>query len=552
MAEPEPTEVRDVTDSISAATTHRHEGTEAERARFALVLGPGEDPVAARARVTAGLTGLPASIEPLSSLDPHVLVVELADRTFTDDSAAAFSAAHALEAAFGLEVAEPDLPTPTHPEPTARFVDSGMTEEDLGSFPPWCWAPRDPGLDRNPRWALDAIRAPSAWALSEARQRPDRGAGTVVAQPDTGITGHPELAGVDLVAGFDVLDGDPDATDPLDGSNPGHGTGTASVLLSPASDVVLGAAPRATLMPIRAINSVVRIRQVSVARAIDWAVEHGAHVITMSLGGIFSFALHRALRRAVGADVIVLAAAGNCVGQVVWPARYDECIAVAGVDVDDRPWRGTCRGAAVDLSAPGENVYRATVPDGSGQGQGTSFAVALAAGVAAQWLSHHGRANLVAAARVRGETLQGMFRRLAGATARRPAGWDAFDMGAGIVDAHALLEAADLDLGRDRETVEPPADPREAAAVTVESLVTDVLGHAATQDEAVDWYRHGPEISWLLLHRELVTPPPGSEHEEAGRHTLPASAELGAVAGNPVLREGLGLGTALVREEVRS
>jgi subtilisin family serine protease len=69
----------------------------------------------------------------------------------------------------------------------------------------------------------------------------------------------------------------------------------------------------------------------------------------MSLGGIPAFSLHRALRRAVQADVIVLAAAGNCEGTVVWPARYDNCIAV----VRDAPWRGSCHGAAVDISAPG-------------------------------------------------------------------------------------------------------------------------------------------------------------------------------------------------------
>ena len=48
-------------------------------------------------------------------------------------------------------------------------------------------------------------------------------------------------------------------------------------------------------MPIRAIESVVRIRQITVARAIDWAIQEGAHVVTMSLGGIPASALHRAI-----------------------------------------------------------------------------------------------------------------------------------------------------------------------------------------------------------------------------------------------------------------
>src|SRR4029079_9198382 len=122
----------------------------------------------------------------------------------------------------------------------------------------------------------------------------------------------------------------------------------------------------------------------TVARAIDWAIQEGAHVVTMSLGGIPASALHRAIRRAVEADLVVLAAAGNCVGLVVWPARYDECIAVAATNAADEPWPGTCRGAAGYISAPGQNVSRAVVPpsgpsaaDTVAQGQGTSFAVAL-------------------------------------------------------------------------------------------------------------------------------------------------------------------------------
>jgi len=99
-----------------------------------------------------------------------------------------------------------------------------------------------------------------------------------------------------------------------------------------------------------------------VAEAVDWAVEHGAHVITMSLGGFFSFSMQRALRRAVQADVIVLAAAGNRVGMVVWPARFDECIAVAGVDARGVKWRGSCSGSAVEISAPGSTTDACSRP----------------------------------------------------------------------------------------------------------------------------------------------------------------------------------------------
>jgi serine protease len=515
-------------------------------ARFALELRPGQDPAAVAQAVERSLADLGATVAPLSTLEWGVLVVELPERTLEAvNPTDAFAAGYALADELDLAAAEPDLPTRFFPEEPPPRHAGPLVDEDVGGFPPGCWVPEEPALDATPRWAIERVHAPDAWAFSEQRGRPSRGAGAVVAQPDTGVTAHAELVGVAAVPGFDVLDGDPDPTDPLrGGGNPGHGTGTASVLVSPTTLRLSGSAPAASHMAIRAVESVVRISQVTVARAIDWAVDHGAQVITMSLGGIPSFSLHRALRRAVEADVIVLAAAGNCVRTVVWPARYDECIAVAGTDIADRQWPGTCRGAAVDISAPGQNVHRASVPRGAptggdsvGQGQGTSFAVALAAGVAALWLAHHGRANLIAAARARGETLQTMFRRLVQATARRPAAWNPFEMGPGIVDARALLEA-DLSLGLDRESVEPPPDPEARAAETVASLVAETVGADAADDEVLDWHRFGPELATVLLEQQLAA----AADIRLETAAAPAVTErLAAAVSNPRLRDRLRL-----------
>ena len=330
-----------------------------------------------------------------------MLVLDLLDRALAAARpAACFAAGYALAEQFDLISAEPDLPTAFFPEQGTAQA-SAFLGGALSGFPPGCWVDPEPALEPTPAWAIDRMHVPAAWVFSEQSGRPSRGQDVIVAQPDTGITAHVELVGVAFVPGFDVIDDDNDPTDPLtEPGNPGHGTGTASVLVSLESYIVTGSAPRARLMPIRTIESVVRIRQITVARAIDWAIQEGAHVVTMSLGGIPASALHRAISRAVEADLIVLAAAGNCVRLVVWPARYDECIAVAATNAADQPWPGTCRGAPVDISAPGQNVYRAVVPPGGptgadtvGQGQGTSFAVALTAGVAALWVAHHGRAE---------------------------------------------------------------------------------------------------------------------------------------------------------------
>lgn len=515
-------------------------------ARFALLLRQTDDPVAKRQEIEAALRSLDQNVvvRPLSSLEDRILVAEFPDRTFGTDDGQTFAAAYALAEAFDLKQAEPDLPTDFFPQPSRSSATKDPVEESVGGL--GCFTPAQPELNDRPRWALNAMRVAEAWSFSVERQRPDRGAGIVIAQPDTGITNHPELTGVAQRAPRDILGRDDNPTDPLEDGplqNPGHGTGTASVVVSPESRVVAGSAPRAVHMPIRAIRSVLRISQVSVAEAIEWAVAHGAHVITMSLGGIPSFSLHRAVRRAVAADVIVLAAAGNCVRTVVWPARYDDCIAVAGTNSADQPWRGTCRGAAVSISAPGENVFRARAVQGEapsvGQGQGTSFAVALTAGAAALWLAHHGRANLVAAAHARGETLQAMFRRLLKATARRPAGWDSFNMGAGIVDARALLEA-DFDAGREHESVAQPDDAVAREEIAMQSFVLETVGVDALQED-LDWNRFGPEIATALLRARLQ----GAETEGVRDETVAVppslSPKLAQALRSPALRQQLGV-----------
>jgi len=168
--------------------------------------------------------------------------------------------------------------------------------------------------------------------------------------------------------------------------------------------------------------------------------------------------------------------------------------------------------------------------DTVGQGQGTSFAVALTAGVAALWLAHHGRDTVVSAARARGETVQVMFRRLLQSTARRPTPWDSHQMGPGIVDARALLEA-DLDLGVAEQVAAAPTDP--SASANVASLVAEGAGVDAATDDSLDWHRFGPELAAALLAQQTGV---------AAGHAV--SEPLARSVSNPGLRSRLGLDEA--------
>ena len=103
------------------------------------------------------------------------------------------------------------------------------------------------------------------------------------------------------------------------------------------------------------------------------------------------------------------------------------------------------------------------------RGNGTSFAVATTAGVAALWVSYHGWSTL--ARRYGPDNIARVFKMLLQRTCRTPRGWDAENYGPGIVNAAALLGAT--------LPATPPArklrDARRAAvamdATGVESLV---------------------------------------------------------------------------------
>ena len=360
-----------------------------------------------------------------------------------DTSRVAFDMAEALSAELGALV-EPDLPSSVY----GLEPGEGPVPEALGLGP----GAHLPG-SADPRWAVEAVRAPEAWRIDPPSGGAAMGEGALVASIDTGYTDHPEMAGVwSFELDWDVIDNDDDARDPLRRrwfgllDSPGHGTHTASVVASPQDEVIVGAAPRATVVPIRAIQSVVQVLDSNVARAVHEAHRRGCHVITMSLGGRGFFGLRAAIQAAVDDGVIVMAAAGNVVGVVAAPALYPECLAVAATNVDDRPWSGSSRGREVDIAAPGESVWVAAVDSsgavpqfGTNRQHGTSYAVATLAGVAALWLAHHGRDRIID--QVGRANVQRAFTQLLlGPGHRVPANWDD-RFGAGIADAAALLSA---------------------------------------------------------------------------------------------------------------
>jgi hypothetical protein len=341
-----------------------------------------------------------------------------------------------------------------------------------------CWAEY---LSDDPNWQLDIMRVPGAWAYSRSVGRRDQGEGVLIAQIDTGHADHAELRNaLDLTHQHDFIDDDGDATDPLRKvfllDTPGHGTSTASVAVSRGSGQVTGSAPKAKLVPIRAIRTVVRFREANVGRGVNHARIKGLPVVTMSLGGFATLPLWRAIDRAEQAGMVLVAAAGNCIPGVWFPANHEKCLALGGIGPTGAKAQCSSFGREVDVSGPAEAVWRAfrfPEPDYpqqgvDGGGEGTSYATALTAGVAALWLAHGTPQRLAAHAASRNESMQGLFTRLIRATARPVGNWDFANFGRGIVDAEALLRATDAELA-----AHPPAPPAVARGPAIATALPD-------------------------------------------------------------------------------
>ncbi len=351
-----------------------------------------------------------------------------------------------------------------------------------GSGPP---APEDV------TWHLEKIHAAEAreWLQDHALLA---GGALRVGHPDTGYTEHPDIWSElgPIAGGRDLIDEDDDARDPLDAGlllQPGHGTATASVIAArpgisvqrlnggAAADLV-GVALNAQIVPLRVTRTVIMFAwQRRLARAIEFAVDAGCRVISMSVGGIGGRRLERALELAESRGVIVVAAAGNNVGFVVAPAVYPTVVACAALGPDGTPWSGSSHGQAVDISAPGHRVWVACW-DGSTAAarpaSGTSFATACVAGAAVLWLTAHQQALAS-----RPTQAASLFRKALAQTADGSSIPDGF--GAGVLDCLALVTQP---LATDPLEAVPLG--RSAKAALLESLVGSRAARGVVLDDA--------------------------------------------------------------------
>ncbi|WP_375505022.1 S8 family peptidase [uncultured Nostoc sp.] len=262
-----------------------------------------------------------------------------------------------------------------------------------------------PDLGGN-NWGADLVKAPEVWAHGYT------GKGVVVAVVDTGVdynhedlknniwTNSKEIAGngidddgngyIDDNYGWNFSDKNNNTLD-----NNGHGTHVSGTIAGENNNYgVTGIAYDAKIMPVKALNESGSGSYNSISKGIRYAVDNGANVINLSLGGTSSNrTLESAIDYASSKGVIVVMAAGNNGdSSPEYPARYasKSGIAVGAVDKNNNLADFSNRSGTNEIAyvtAPGVKVYSSVPNNQYATYSGTSMAAPHVAGIVALMLS---------------------------------------------------------------------------------------------------------------------------------------------------------------------
>ena len=308
-------------------------------------------------------------------------------------------------------------------------------------------------------WAR-RIGMPAAWGVSLGSPE------VVIAIVDSGVNEAADLAGAVLPGRSFVGD----VADTADRN--GHGTLVAQTAAARVDNAygAAGVCPRCAILPVRVSLTSGHGWASDVDSGIVWAVDHGATVINLSLGGRDSDGVHdAAVRYARAAGVSVVAAAGNDGSATPeYPASTPGVLGVAWTDDHDVLDPASTRGTWVDLAAPGDIKAASTRSNEWFTASGTSFSSPMVAGAL----------GLLASA-VPGSTMaQREAALLSTARAVTPAG----SIGGGRIDVAAALAALAAEVPP-TPTPAPPVAGAPVLAMTAPSRAVTYV-RAATVDVA--------------------------------------------------------------------
>ncbi|MCK5219155.1 S8 family peptidase [bacterium] len=275
--------------------------------------------------------------------------------------------------------------------------------------------------ERNQRqyqqWYLPKINANFAWSIHKGDSS------ILVAVVDSGVDlDHPDIK-ERLIPGITIINQEnytPPSRSGMDDN--GHGTHVAGIIAAMTNNNlgISGCSWDGRIMPIKVLNQAGEGMDADIAAGITWAVDAGARIINLSLGGPLEEGakppqvLQDAIDYAYGHNCLVIAAAGNS-GDTIkhYPAAFPRVLAIAATNPSDQRASYSTFGSDIDMAAPGgsggeafsketgilstywnENSRITDFMGGSEAGEyaitaGTSMAAALVSGAAAVIWAYH-------------------------------------------------------------------------------------------------------------------------------------------------------------------
>ena len=221
-------------------------------------------------------------------------------------------------------------------------------------------------------------------------------------KPKTAENGKKKIAvidsGVDITEDIDVADrvdllyaGEESSVLCCDMT--GHGTAVASIICAKDDDNgVTGIDDDLEVYSVRILDENNEAPISRVVAALQWCEENGIDIINMSFGTNYdSDILREEIKSVADRGILMIAAAGNDkeTDQILYPAAYEEVMAVGGVSADMLPADCSVQGAGVELSAPGEYIPVLAQLGGLTVESGTSMAAPHIAAVAAKLWENH-------------------------------------------------------------------------------------------------------------------------------------------------------------------
>lgn len=229
-------------------------------------------------------------------------------------------------------------------------------------------------------WEIKKFDIKNQWKLS-------MGEDVIVAVIDTGCDlDHLDIKN-NIIKGFNFVD---PSKDPYDDN--GHGTHVAGTIAAENNEFgMVGISPKTKIMPVKALDGNGNGNINNIAKAIAWSADNNADFIGMSLGSPSgSKILENAINYAAAKGSVIFCAAGNS-GEdtdIMYPAKYNNTIAIGAIDKNLNRTNFTCSGDTLDFLSPGQEILSCVPGGGYAIMSGTSMSTPFAIGCASLLLSY--------------------------------------------------------------------------------------------------------------------------------------------------------------------